>query len=225
MSFAKDGFEVVNHFIPPVNLDAIRLETCGLGSGADGVIKRGGIRNAEKHLASVRALLASNTLAVHAERYLGGTPHFVRAIIFDKTPINNWLVSWHQDKTIAVSAKKNIEGWGPWSVKCGVHHVQPGMDVLETMVTFLLHIDASNEQNGCLHIAPGSHRFGLMSQPEIDRYIAGITPVSCVAEQGSALVMRPHILHSSRKAPKPTRRRVLHVEYSSYALPCGLTWA
>jgi ectoine hydroxylase-related dioxygenase (phytanoyl-CoA dioxygenase family) len=221
LPFSSDGFEIVNDFIDHVYFQSINSETNKINLGG----KRGGVRNAEKHFESVQALLAAGILSKHAETYLGEKPHFVRAILFDKTPLNNWLVSWHQDKTIAVSTKKEIESWGPWSVKDGCHHVQPGIDVLNSMVAFRLHIDESSEESGCLRVIPESHKLGVMSQCEIDNYVQGATPFQCVAKTNSALVMRPHILHASSKASKPTSRRVLHVEYSSYTLPKGLEWA
>lgn len=43
---------------------------------------------------------------------LGSQPEIVRVIFFDKTPDKNWLVTWHQDKTILVNSKSDIAGWG-----------------------------------------------------------------------------------------------------------------
>jgi hypothetical protein len=37
----------------------------------------------------------------------------VRAILFDKTPENNWALGWHQDRTIAVAARRDAAGYGP----------------------------------------------------------------------------------------------------------------
>ena len=220
MPFSREGFEIVNDFIDPVYLDAVKSETDEVEFGKN----RGGIRGAENKFGSVRSLLDSDVLSRSAEAYLGGKPCFVRAILFNKTPSNNWLVTWHQDRTIAVSSKREIDGWGPWSIKDGCHHVQPGIDVLNSMVTFRLHIDESTEENGCLKVIPESHKIGVMSQPEIKSYVQDSIPVQCLAKPYSALVMRPHILHASSKATKPSNRRVLHVEYSSYTLPIGLKW-
>jgi len=221
LPFSSDGFEIVNDFIDRSFFQSIKTETDKIKLAG----RRGGIRNAEKRFESVQALLAAGILSNHAEIYLGKTPNFVRAILFNKTPQNNWLVTWHQDKTIAVSAKKEIEGWGPWSLKGGCHHVQPGIDVLNSMVAFRLHIDESTEESGCLRVIPESHKLGIMSQSEIDNYVQGAAPFQCITKTNSALVLRPHILHASNKASKPTSRRVLHVEFSSYTLPRGLDWA
>lgn len=65
---------------------------------------------------------------------MGGEAHLVRVIFFDKTSDNNWLVSWHQDRTVSVDKRMEIPGWGPWTVKDGVHHVQPSVNILNRMV-------------------------------------------------------------------------------------------
>ncbi|MEO1185537.1 MAG: phytanoyl-CoA dioxygenase family protein, partial [Cyanobacteria bacterium J06636_27] len=96
--------------------------------------------------------------------------------------------------------------------------------VLENMVTFRIHLDASNQENGCLRVIPKTHLFGILSQPEINR-IKDIYPIKyCEVDAGDAVVMRPHILHSSQKSLISGLRRVLHLEYSSFNLPHGLTW-
>ncbi len=73
------------------------------------------LRNAEKKLSSVQQLVHSTKLINHARKLLLASPKLVRVILFDKTPSNNWLVTWHQDKTIAVNKRVVIADWGPWS--------------------------------------------------------------------------------------------------------------
>jgi len=46
----------------------------------------------------------------------------VRAILFDKIPGSNWKVPTHQDLTIAVRERREVEGYGPWSKKVGIPH-------------------------------------------------------------------------------------------------------
>ena len=48
--------------------------------------------------------------------------------------------------------------------------------------------------------------------------------VTCVANRGDAIVMRPLLLHSSSPAKVPSSRRVLHLEFSSDELPSGVEW-
>jgi hypothetical protein len=65
----------------------------------------------------------------------------VRATLFDKTPGANWPVPWHWDLTICVAVRLEAPGFGPWTLKAGVHHVQPPVEVLETMVAVRVHLE------------------------------------------------------------------------------------
>lgn len=185
----------------------------------------GGIRNAEQRFSSVHEFVGSDFAISRASRYLHSTPYFVRAILFNKTPENNWLVSLHQDKTVTLKTRFDDPLWGPWSVKGGVIHVQPPVEVLDSSVTFRIHIDDTSEENGCLAVVPGSHKSGILQEAEIARISGQSVQVNCPAPAGSALVMRPHVLHSSLKARLPSTRRVLHVEYCCYKLPLETSWA
>ena len=187
--------------------------------------KGGGIRNAEKKFSSISTLANSDQLTKQAQKYLSGPATLVRAILFNKTQENNWLVTWHQDRTVAVSKKFENKNWGPWSVKDGVVHVQPPIEVLERMVTFRIHLDQACQESGCLKVMPKSQELGILNHDAIDEYVKNHRAVICEAPKGSALVMRPHILHSSSKALIPSQRRVLHLEYSSFKLPSGIEWA
>ncbi|MBV1908488.1 MAG: phytanoyl-CoA dioxygenase family protein [Kangiellaceae bacterium] len=184
-----------------------------------------GIRNLETKSKAIKDLAMSEQLLISVLKYLPETPKLVRAIYFNKTNQNNWLVPWHQDKTVAVSKKFENDKWGPWSVKDGIHHVQPPLEVLNQMVTFRIHLDNTDKDNGALKILPNSHRLGILSHSDILKYTKGKIAVDCNATAGSALVIHPLLLHASSKASKPTQRRILHFEYSSYKLPKGIEWA
>ncbi len=219
MPFEEDGFEILESFMSCEEIESIKKELAGIEC------KGGGIRNADKKLSSITNLVESEKYLSIASAYLSSKAELVRSIVFVKSIENNWLVTWHQDKTVAVSKKFDIPGWGPWSKKDGVLHVQPPVEVLEQMVTFRVHLDESTEENGCLKIMPHSHREGVMPQESIHSYTKSRPAISCEAPIGSALVMRPHVLHASSKAKSTKPRRVLHIEYSSYLLPSGATWA
>lgn len=220
MSFREDGFEIIEEVFSSKDLVPINEEFSLLESSIIG----GGLRNADKKLSSVRSLLSSQTLSTLIQNYLPGHAQLVRAILFVKTQSNNWLVTWHQDKTVSVSQKFESAGWGPWSQKDGVLHVQPPPGVLSHMVSFRVHLNASTEENGCLKLIPNSHSGGLLSQAAISSYPKEAA-INCLAPLGSVLVMRPHVLHASSKATNSNPRRILHLEYSSYKLPAGVHWA
>lgn len=221
MSFSEEGFDLMDDFIASHIAEEVISEV----DSALLANKGGGIRNAEKKFCSIAALANSELILARVAEYLNGSPRLVRAIIFDKTAANNWLVAWHQDKTVSVSHLFEEKGWGPWSIKDGVNHVQPPLDVLNSMLTLRIHLDATTSDNGCLKIIPKSHSEGILNQDDISLYVDDAVISLVEAEALSALVMRPHLLHASNKALKPSRRRVLHLEYSTYSLPAGVNWA
>jgi hypothetical protein len=110
----------------------------------------------------VVAELARSTRLLNLVRpHLPKEPIPVRAIYFDKSPQANWPAPWHQDLTLALHTRADVPGFGPWSIKDGIPHVQPPVELLEQMVTVRLHIDAG-ESNGALRVLPGSHRLGRL---------------------------------------------------------------
>lgn len=148
----------------------------------------------------------------------------VRSILFDKTPSENWPVAWHQDLTICTQAEIPCEGYGPWSVKDGVPHVQPPVTLLEQMVTVRIHLDPTAVDNGALKVIPGSHLHGRLDQASVTEFAEGEI-FTCECQPGDVLLMSPLILHSSRRSDTPSRRRILHFEFAPPdALDSRLTW-
>jgi len=217
----QDGVEIVRDFISPERINIIKNEVNALQLSTP----KYGIRNANKKIKSIDDLAHSTEFQALATEILGEAPQIVRVIFFDKTAEKNWLVPWHQDKTIALNKKADIEGWGRWSIKDDIDHVQPSIDVLEQMVTFRVHLDDANENNGCLKVIRGSHILGLLSSETIRELTQNKTIDNCVVQAGDMVIMRPHILHASSKSTHPKHRRIVHIEYSSYKLPDGLEWA
>ena len=145
-------------------------------------------------------------------------------MFFDKTVESNWRVPWHQDLTIAVARRIETEGFGPWSIKDGVVHVQPPLEILRKMAAVRLHLDACDENNGALRVIPGSHLGGELDAEGIGAETGSGQTVTCELSKGGALVMRPLLLHASASAKSPSHRRVLHIEYVGDELPNGLEW-
>lgn len=220
LEWQRDGVVVVPAVISHAEAQTLAAEV----AAASTAIPRHGIRNAETLFGGVKALSCDPSLLEMVAGYLGDSPKLVRAIFFDKTPEANWLVTWHQDRTIAVNRRVDLEGWGPWSLKDGVHHVQPPLDVLNQMVTVRIHLDPADEANGCLRVIPGSHRSGIIRSADVAEVTRESDGVSCNVEVGDAVVMRPHILHASSKSEQPVHRRVVHLEYACCELPMGLDW-
>jgi ectoine hydroxylase-related dioxygenase (phytanoyl-CoA dioxygenase family) len=145
-------------------------------------------------------------------------------LYFDKSADTNWFVAWHQDTTIAVSLRENVAGFGPWSEKDGIPHVRPPQEFLQQMLAVRINLDDADETNGALQVIPGSHRYGLLSAERIQELRAFQSPHVCVASAGDVLLMRPLLLHASKRSVSSRRRRVLHIEYAAFDLPSGLTW-
>ena len=72
----------------------------------------------------------------------------MRGLYFDKLPEANWKVPWHQDLSIAVRARLDVEGFGPWTEKAGVLHAQAPAAVLERMLAVRVHLDDCGRENG-----------------------------------------------------------------------------
>lgn len=221
LSFQNDGVEVRKGFLSLADRSAVSAEI-DLESDK---FQTHGVRNLEKRFSSIARLAASEKMLSAASDLLGDSASLVRALFFDKTPEKNWFVGWHQDKTVTLNKRTAIEGWRAWTMKDGVQHVQPPVSVLNTMVTFRLHIDAASVENGCLWIIPRTHDLGIIPEAEIHDIVGRENSIPCVVDAGDALIMRPHVLHSSSKAKQPAHRRVVHLEYSSFRPPKGIHWA
>ena len=89
------------------------------------------------------------------------------------------------------------------------------------MVTIRISLDASDKNNGCLKFLAGSHKKGIIKSNEMPEFAKNKVVNYCETSVGSAIVMRPHIVHASEKALTQTPRRALHFEYAGYTLPNG----
>ncbi len=184
-----------------------------------------GMRNLLRDHAIVRALADSPAMRSLIEPALGRDAIAVRGILFDKTPGANWTVPWHQDLSIALTRRVEVPGYGPWSVKAEVPHVQPPVSVLADILTVRLHLDDCGMDNGPLLVRPGSHADGVLSAAAVEARRNKGQPVACTVNRGGALLMRPLLLHASRSATSPAHRRVVHIEYASAdLLPGELSW-
>jgi ectoine hydroxylase-related dioxygenase (phytanoyl-CoA dioxygenase family) len=143
----------------------------------------------------------------------GATPY--RATLFEKSGESNWLVVWHQDTALPLTEPFDAPGWGPWSVKAGIHYAHAPTWALEKIVALRLHLDDSLADNGPLRVIPGSHRLGVLSDDEVLRIAHERPHVEFLAGRGSVLAMRPLLIHSSQKAETSAARRVLYLEYAA----------
>ncbi len=159
-----------------------------------------------------------------ASRALGPNSRPVRALLFDKGVDNNWPLGWHQDRVIAVMDKHDVEGFGPWTRKDGLHHVEPPIALMAAMVTLRIHLDDVGPDNAPLRVATGSHRLGRIVVKDYDRVLQQCGEHICLATAGDIWAYSTPILHASSVALRPSRRRVVQVDYSATDLPLPLEW-
>jgi hypothetical protein len=223
----RDGYAIIPGCLDNTTVDGLLAELRDI-SADEAVSRRAGrafgIRNLLNVLPSARALADSPHLLALVEPILGTEARVVRGICFDKHADANWKVTWHQDLTIAVRRRVDVEGFGPWSTKAGITHVQPPVSVIENMLALRLHLDEADESNGALRVIPGTHNAGRLDAREIQMRKEVHKIITCYVPRGGVMVMRPLLLHSSSIASKPAHRRVLHFEYSAAPLPAGLMW-
>lgn len=183
-----------------------------------------GIRGLAQKVPRIRTLSESEPLRRLVDIILGPQAQLIRSVLFNKDQETNWQVAWHQDLSIALKDKIETDGYSSWSLKEGMVHVQPPTAILESMLTVRLHLDAANESNGALWVSPGSHRFGRIPAGQAAALAERNGRKLCAVAAGDALLLRPLVLHASRKAVSNTLRRVIHLEFAGAALPEPLVW-
>ncbi|MBD8872206.1 phytanoyl-CoA dioxygenase family protein [Rhodanobacter sp. DHB23] len=217
----EDGYALAHNALDDAGLTELHSALADIRLAAG----RGGIRRIDQRTESVYKLARTGVGMALARNALGASTHFVRAIYFDKSPDNDWLVSWHQDRAITVAERADLPGWGPWSNKAGAWQVQPPAEWLERMVAVRMHLDSCDETNGGLKLIAGSHRQGLLSAERMHDLAASLGYDCPSLAAGDALVMRPLTVHASSRMINPKLRRVLHFEYCCAELPTVLRWA
>jgi ectoine hydroxylase-related dioxygenase (phytanoyl-CoA dioxygenase family) len=119
--------------------------------------------------------------------------------------------------------RRDVQGWGPWSSKCGVTYAHAPGHVLEKVIALRVHLDDSTADNGPLRVLPGSHIHGVLADARIHELSQRVKQVECTVPAGGVIVMRPLLVHASSKVKVEEPRRVLHLEYAeSLTLENGL---
>ncbi len=224
MTFAEEvrsnGFAIVEDVLDINAIDQLQRLMESIAVSEQG---RGGVRNL-LDVPEVRELAASKAIMRLVQPILGEAAFPVRGILFDKKDGANWKVPWHQDVTIAVSDRIDTDGYGPWSRKQNVLHVQPPVNVLGKMLSVRLHLDDCPKTNGTLRVIPKSHASGKLSQQQIETMVTQREAATCEVMQGGALLMRPLLIHASSSAESPNHRRVIHFDYANVVLDGNLQW-
>lgn len=147
----------------------------------------------------------------------------VKSIYFDKPEKSNWFVSYHQDLTISVNKKLNLEGFSNWTNKENQFSVQPREEFLKSIFTVRIHLDDTDENNGALKVIPKSHDKGIVRLETFN--FQNRDEKICTVKKGGIMIMKPLLFHASNKTINKARRRVIHIEFSNLALPKELSWS
>ena len=218
------GCAVIENVLHEASLLHIRAEIERVQRQASGQ-SYAGIRHLLSRSEIIRTLASSGELQALVEPILGPNAFCVRCILFDKSEQANWWVGWHQDLFITVRERIDVPGYTGFWRKEGVLHVKPPAEVLANMLTVRLHVDDCPVERGPLEVIPGSHTWGFLTPDQSEQCAREIAVSTLTAAAGGAILMRPLILHASRKMTTPGQRRVLHFEFAANDLPGGLEWA
>jgi ectoine hydroxylase-related dioxygenase (phytanoyl-CoA dioxygenase family) len=218
LDFDRDGVAVLESVVGQNVVQALEAEF-------DTIDIRAGARPFALTKTVASLIGATGVLTWLARSLCGREARPVRVLAFDKTPATNWRLPWHQDRVVAVAERHDVPSFGSWSVKDGVPHAEPPLPVLQAMFSLRLHLDPCDRENGALTVVPGSWTAGRLKEAEVRTLAESQPPAVCEAQSGDVVAMRALTIHASDAAPRPSHRRVLHVDYCWAPLPPPLRWA
>jgi len=207
---SKDGFAILPNVISERETSDLIVNL----QRGDLPRSRAGMRHAMRN-AAVAAFTRDIRMLELAREVLGAAAVPFRATLFDKSPVSNWLVVWHQDTALPLQKRRDVQGWGPWSVKDGVNYAHAPASALERVLALRLHLDDSVAENGPLRVLPGTHTLGVLTDEALHDLSRQTAAVDCLVPRGGILAMRPLAVHASSKSQSDAQRRVLHIEYGA----------
>lgn len=181
------------------------------------------IRQVVKEIPEILPIVFNDNLKNLISNILGNDYFIVKSIYFDKPEKSNWYVAYHQDLTISVDKKAEIENFINWTKKHNQFAVQPPISVLENITTLRIHLDETNSENGALKVIENCHSKGIYRPENIDW--RNEKEATCDVLKGGVMLMKPLLLHSSGRTTNNEKRRVIHIELSNIDLPKELNWA
>ncbi len=223
-SIATDGFTITNNVFTNQEIDAITAAIAAANTTTPFFRQTGDLFAIRRFLHEVPGVVPHvfNEKLIATITNLFGQDYFVvKSIYFDKPGSSNWFVAWHQDLTIAVDNKHEVDGFCNWTKKQGQFAVQPPAEMLADNFTIRIHLDDTDENNGALKVIPGSHAKGICRPDKIG---AG-KENTCTVKKGGIMIMRPLLMHASGRTGNNKSRRVVHIEFSNSQLPQPLQWS
>ena len=179
------------------------------------------IRQFHKEIPETLSYIFNDKLKEIIKTNFGENYFITKSIYFDKPEKSNWFVAYHQDLTISVNKKVEIENFENWTTKQNQFADQPPKEILENIYTIRIHIDKTTKDNGALKVLNTSHKKGICRVINPEDEIETI----CEVEKGGIMIMKPLLFHASNKTTNNERRRVIHIEFSNQILPNELEWS
>jgi ectoine hydroxylase-related dioxygenase (phytanoyl-CoA dioxygenase family) len=224
--FIENGFVIMNDIYSLLEIEEILSIIENTNSNKDTFRKSNdlfAIRQFLKEVPNISKLVFNDKLISILKNLFGNKYFVVKSIYFDKPKSSNWYVSYHQDLTISVDKKVEVDGFGFWTTKHNQFSVQPTLNILQNIVTVRIHLDYTNESNGSLKVISKSHRQGIY-RPETIDWTKEKEEI-CSVKKGGIMLMKPLLLHSSSRTTNDRQRRVIHIEFSNIELPKELNWS
>lgn len=222
----KDGFAIVNNLYTQEEVNNIIQQIENTDTGKTNFRKSAdlfAIRQFLKEVPQVAELIFTQKVKKLLSGIMGQHYFVVKSIYFDKPGSSNWYVAYHQDLTISVDKKTELQDFTNWTQKHNQFAVQPPVQILENITTIRIHLDDTDTHNGALKVIPGSHLKKIYRPETIDWSVEH--EVDCPVKQGGIMFMKPLTLHSSGRSTNHKKRRVIHIELSSQELPGNLLWS
>ncbi len=228
--FLKQGFavlekclsaETVARFVELTELARENSDSESAVANSAGVYA---LRNLTDVVPETTELVRNQAVRGIVESILGSNAFLIRSTLFDKTNGANWGVFWHQDLSIAVEQRHDVDGFHAWTRKAGVQCVQPPVELMAQILTMRLHLDDCRADNGALKVLPGSHVSQRLTSDRIEQRAASGGETICEVPTGGAVLMCPLLLHASSPMERSGHRRVIHFEFAAFELPSPLKW-
>ena len=181
------------------------------------------IRQFHKEIPETLNFIFNNNLKEIIKLNFGENYFITKSIYFDKPKNSNWFVAYHQDLTISVNKKIEIDKFQNWTTKQNQFAVQPPREILDNNFTIRIHIDKTTHKNGALKVFNKSHKKGIVKIESFD--INKEKETICEIDKGGIMIMKPLLFHASNKTTNNKRRRVIHLEFSNQPLPNEIEWS
>ncbi len=207
-TFDRDGYALLPQLVPPDELAALRADTS--------FILDGGWADKENPTDYMHAILPDTGEDVfHRVQY-----------IFPKAPSNSLLILLGQPFMLAIverllgenfvcSAEALVFKMAGNGREVPVHaDCDPGDPRLSPVIFNVdYYLDDSTEANGCLYVAPGTHKWPLTSREISEKGFdfPGLIPVP--AKAGDVILHNVRLVHGSPRSRGGALRRTLYYEF------------